>query len=399
MGLHKAVLAFILLFAEGCVPATVPHFYSDFALGQSSPHGSLVRYQLLAGAPPGSKAFRIIYQSNADDGVLIPVSAMVVIPTGTAPTGGRPVIAWAHPTTGLQAQCGPSLSSLRYVMIPGLSEMLRAGFIVAATDYPGLGAGGVHPFLDGASEGRAVLDSIRAAARLPGASTSSSFALWGHSQGGQAVLFAAKLAHDYTPELKLAGVAAAAPATDLAALFRDDLGSSGGNNLAALTLWSWQKVYGASYVSVVAPSAVSAIAVIASKCIDTFVPSRAKERADKVLTRAYFTVPDITTVAPWRSLIERNSPGILPSNIPVLLAQGTADVTVRQAVTYDYGARLCRSGSSVTLDTLPAGTHAWAAMDSARVAVSWMAELINGVAVPNDCLSVEKLAAGANPGK
>jgi hypothetical protein len=36
-----------------------------------------------------------------------------------------------------------------------------------ATDYPGLGTPGVHAYLMGESEGRAVLDSVRAARNLP----------------------------------------------------------------------------------------------------------------------------------------------------------------------------------------------------------------------------------------
>ena len=85
---------------------------------------------------------------------------MVIVPNGPAPPAGRPVIAWAHPTTGVQPHCAPSLSPLRFMMIPGVSEMVKRGFVVAATDYPGLGTGTDHPFLDGPSEGRAVLDTI-----------------------------------------------------------------------------------------------------------------------------------------------------------------------------------------------------------------------------------------------
>jgi hypothetical protein len=39
----------------------------------------------------------------------------------------------------------------------------------AATDYPGLRTPEVHPYLVGISEGRAALDSVRAAQRVPGA--------------------------------------------------------------------------------------------------------------------------------------------------------------------------------------------------------------------------------------
>lgn len=66
-----------------------------------------------------------------------------------------------------------------------------------------------------------------------------------------------------TQELVLVGIAAAAPATHLVALFRDDLGTSGANNLAALALSAWERAYEASYVTIVAPQAQGAVATIA----------------------------------------------------------------------------------------------------------------------------------------
>jgi acetyl esterase/lipase len=117
--------------------------------------------------------------------------------------------------------------------------MLARGYVVTATDYPGLGTPEVHPYLVGRSEARAVLDSVRAAKKIPEAGAGDRFAVWGHSQGGQAALFTGLEAARYAPELKIVGVAAAAPATDLAALMSEDLGTGGGNNITAMTLWSW----------------------------------------------------------------------------------------------------------------------------------------------------------------
>jgi hypothetical protein len=46
-----------------------------------------------------------------------------------------------------------------FASVQGLGDMLRRGYIVAATDCPGLGTAGPHPYLVGVSEGRSVLDS------------------------------------------------------------------------------------------------------------------------------------------------------------------------------------------------------------------------------------------------
>ncbi len=78
-------------------------------------------------------------------------------------------------------------------------------YVVVATDYPGLGTPGPHPYLIGESEGRAVLDSVRAARAIEKAHAGKRFVVWGHSQGGHAALFAGELARRYAPELSSSG--------------------------------------------------------------------------------------------------------------------------------------------------------------------------------------------------
>ena len=87
-----------------------------------------------------------------------------------------------------------------------------------------------------------MLDSVRAARDLPDAGASNRFAVWGHSQGGHAALYAGELAASYAPDLKLVGVAAAAPATYLVELFDADKTSSEGKELTAMTVLSWSRL-------------------------------------------------------------------------------------------------------------------------------------------------------------
>jgi len=376
----------VILGEPACAPTgQPPSFYSAPASHSVERAGQLIRYQELPHPPHASRAYRIVYFSTARDGTLIPVSGLAIVPISLPPTNGRAVVAWAHPTTGVQPRCAPSLSPLRFVMTPGSEEMIRRGYIVAATDYPGLGTAGIPSFLDGPTEARAVLDIVRASSELPQAAMGRRFALWGHSQGGQAVLFAAALAGTYAPDLKLVGVAAAAPATDLGTLFRDDIGSKGGNNLAALTLWAWNREYGADYSALVDPKAKAAIETIADKCIDTLVESPAKRRAGNVLTSDFLEVPDITAIEPWRSLIAHNSAPDLPAQIPVFLSQGGRDVVVRPDVTAAYAKRLCDGGSRVTIMRMLGVGHGWIAAKSAQSAASWIADRFDGSAQTDDC--------------
>src|ERR1700754_3176238 len=186
--------------------------------------GTLVRQEVIDGAPLGATAYRVLYRSTGMKEEPIFVSGVVIVPQGDPPPEGRPIVAWAHPTTGVTPLCAPSLAIFLFQQIQGLRSFVEHGYVVDATDYPGLGTPETHPYLVGDSEARAVLDSVRVASTMPGSGGGRRFTVWGHSQGGQAALFTGILAKTYAPELTLLGVAAAAPATDLVTLMNDDLG-------------------------------------------------------------------------------------------------------------------------------------------------------------------------------
>src|SRR6476619_6188434 len=200
----------------------------------------------LEGGGPGmggnGEAFRILYRSTDPSGRPIPVSGAIYIPNGPAPAGGRNIISWAHPTSGVVPPCAPSLMPDVGGMMWNLGNMIAEGYIVVATDYPGLGTDGIHPYLIGESEARSVLNSVRAAREMPNTGASNRFAVWGHSQGGHAALFTGEVAARYAPDLKLVGVAAAAPATYLIQLFDADAPTATGKDLTSMTLLSWSRL-------------------------------------------------------------------------------------------------------------------------------------------------------------
>src|SRR6185295_8897269 len=110
-------------------------FYAASAAELVGEPGSLIRSEALFGAPLGSKAYRVLYRSTGMQGQRIAVSGVVVVPNAAPPSGGHPVIAWAHPTTGVATKCAPSLKREVMYSIPGLDDMLKRGFAVTATDY------------------------------------------------------------------------------------------------------------------------------------------------------------------------------------------------------------------------------------------------------------------------
>jgi pimeloyl-ACP methyl ester carboxylesterase len=347
--------------------------------------GKLISAEAMAGAPEGARAYRILYWSTGLDGKPVEVSGVVIAPPGPPPPAGRPVVAWAHPTTGVVSRCAPSLARVFFASIQGLRGMLDRGYVVAATDYPGLGTPEVHPYLVGTSEAHAVLDSVRAARAIPEAAAGTQFAVWGHSQGGQAALFTGLEAAGYAPELKLVGVAAAAPATDLSALMTDDLGTGGGNNITAMTLWSWARVYGAPMDKVVSPPAEPVIDRLAKLCIERWFDMLSRRGPTVALEKNFLRVNNLADEEPWRRLLEENSPGPLPADMPVFLAQGSADGLVRPAITEAYRVRLCRNGNWVEFVLMPGVGHTFIARDVAGAAVAWMAARFAGEPAPTNC--------------
>ena len=347
--------------------------------------GTLIQADPLAGAPDGASAYRILYRSTGLHGEPITVSGMVVVPASEPPAEGRPIVAWAHPTSGVVPRCAPSLARKRFQFIAGLKDMLARGYAVAATDYPGLGTPEVHPYLVGESEGRAVLDSVRAARQVPGVGSGRRFAVWGHSQGGHAALFTGLLAESYAPDLELVGVAAAAPATELATLLKADIDTSGGRNLTAMTLWSWARIYNAPIDAVLDPSAIPIVDRLANQCLESIYDFVVRGRIEKPLAERFLRVHNFAEAQPWSSLLRENTPGPLPSRIPVFLAQGTNDKLVLPRVTEDYMRRLCRNGSAVAFDLVPGAGHGFLSFKTADAAVAWIAQRFAGQRAPSSC--------------
>jgi acetyl esterase/lipase len=351
--------------------------------------GTIIRIYPLEGGGAGvgssGNAFRVVYRSTGLNGEPIAVSGAFFVPAGAAPAGGRDVIAWAHPTSGVVPTCAPSLMPDTAGMIWGLNDMLARGYVVAATDYPGLGTPGVHPYLIGESEGRAVLDSVRAVRDLPDSGASGRFAVWGHSQGGHAALYTGEIAARYAPDLKLVGVAAAAPATNLIELFDADKSSPTGKELTAMTVWSWSKLFNIPVTSVVEPDAMNVYQTMARDCIESVAEFVALDKAERPLQRERYLKVDPTEVEPWKGIMIHNTPGQAPAGAPVFIAQGTADTTVRPEITKQFGEALCKQGTPVTFVELPGVTHTFAARDGATAALRWMTDRFRGVPAHSDC--------------
>ncbi len=361
-------------------------FYEISSEMLPGPPGSIIRTEAFSGAPWGAEAVRVLYRSTGLAGEPIAVSAVIVMPTKPPPREGWSIVAWAHPTTGVARKCAPSLL-LDAIMptISGLTEMVEHGYVVVATDYPGLGTVGEHPYLVGVSEGRAVLDSVRAARTLTHGG--NRFAVWGHSQGGHAALWTGELARTYAPELDLIGIAAAAPASELAQLFDDDLTTTAGQVLTALSLWSWSHVYDTSLTSVVQAHAIKPVGEIGGQCVSGFTDLLVDASAYGQIEKG-FLKGDPTEIAPWSGYLAESTPARHAVKWPpVFIAQGSADKIVDPPVTTNFAIKLCDQGVDVRYFSVPGATHEVIAGVSAKEAVNWIADRFAGRLAPTDCIA------------
>ena len=358
--------------------ATVP------VAAQSVTAPNLVEAVAFSGAPDGAQAYRVVYRSTDGGDAAVNVTGVVIVPAGRAPVGSRDIVAWAHGTSGIADACAPSINSWLFGSIAGLSDLLKRGYIVTATDYQGLGGPGPHPYLVGPSAAHSVLDAVRAARAIPDASASSRFAVWGESQGGHAALWTAQLAASYAPELQLVAAAAAAPPVDLAANLTGNTNAVVRALSTAYAAASWSSVYDVPLSTIARPVGQDLIRRLAKNCVtlDGF-----KLQTKIGLARLTYQLRGVNLNASprWAELMRVNSVVPRKLGVPLLIAQGSADVIVAPPVTRQFVEQLCRAGQPLRFVEIAGGDHVTIAKRTAATTIDWIGDRFAGKAASDDC--------------
>ncbi|GAB3686007.1 lipase family protein [Actinocorallia lasiicapitis] len=335
------------------------------------------------------KSTQVLYRTQNATGQTIAVSGTVLVPTKAwNGTGSRPLVSYAVGTRGLGDACAPS-----YTLTQGLdyeqftiNDLLNKGWAVAVSDMEGLGTPGVHTYIVGRSEGRAVLDIARAAQRLPGTGLDPAgpVGIVGHSQGGSSAGWAAELAATYAPELNLKGVSASGVPADPIAMgkFLDgglgaglmfmaslgfdaaypELGLDGYLNDAGRKIRDQQKD-----ICLASVNGIPAIASTAFKRISDFT------------TRSPLDAPD------WQARFNENKLGSVRPSVPVFQGHGMAD----QLVGYTQGDALhkswCALGADLTWKAYPLAEHLLGFLVSWPDATAFLTDRFAGKPVKRSC--------------
>jgi alpha-beta hydrolase superfamily lysophospholipase len=315
---------------------------------------------------PWATAKRIEYVSTDVRGETISVTGLVLTPKTNKKSR---TVAWGHGTTGLADQCAPS--NHQDVFWPearaAVAELLKRGWTVAATDYPGLGTPAAHPYLVGGSAGRALIDSVKAARNLDH-SLSAQYAIDGHSQGGQGALFAGELAPSYDGSLVLRGVAAIAPVSNVDLLAPSIPGTPNQGYLV-------MALYGLAAVdsnfgppTVLAPQAQHLTPVLQSDCLLKILDAYSSLTATELVVDGALPEPVVNKLAHF------DNPAQSAPSAPILIVQGTAD----EAVPYEITAgplldELNAYHRPVQFVPIEGATHDGAVFSSVTLVANWIA--------------------------
>lgn len=335
---------------------------------------------------------RFSYKMTSAKGKPINASAMLFVPKTTAPSGGWPLVVFGHGTTGVAAQCAPSVtmhatSSWEYA--PFVALLVGQGVAVVAPDYEGLGSPDLgvvagHPYLDLRSAGQSMALAAVAAKKILPTQLSGAWATLGHSQGGHAALAGAQfsgLANQQNSSLTYKGAVAVAPASNLLESLNTMWASVTGANTAQSIYAAYEtlgisNMYTAYLVKgsqstahPIAPATVLGTNMLGlynthvdSTCLDEFSTQIADNVTQYAATNGLpanypGVINSAVNTTKISSILAANEPG--QSKLPgkTLIVQGGADPTVLPAITQKLVTQMKAKGSDVSLSLHEGADH------------------------------------------
>ncbi|MDP9636284.1 hypothetical protein CH281_23985 [Rhodococcus sp. 06-221-2] len=334
-------------------------------------------------AATGATVYRFVYESTSGvDDSATAVSGVAAVPPGTPPAGGWPIVVYGHGTTGVQADCGPSL----YPDLLGLDSTVEAftelGYVTVLPDYQGLGSGdGTHPYLEPRTAGHNMIDAARAVHNaLP--ETSARWAAVGLSQGGQAAWAANELNSSYGQGLELIASVSLSPPTDLAPLARaarDGTLTTPQKGLLPYLLYGAQQVDPTldprDYSGTVAQTNTELLLA----CQGTNTAT--KERAVSEMAPTEFAPRSPEAEQKLFDLIGRYTLPQVRTTVPMFVAYGARDDIVLPQWTADAVRAACALGDRVVAQEQPEQGH----NVSDDSAMQFLAAEFAGASVPSTC--------------
>jgi alpha-beta hydrolase superfamily lysophospholipase len=385
--LSAAVLfASTTVFAQRQAPAPAKHWHTPRTLPRTkfydTPNplpagkpGELIRsepfdeYDL----PYQISAVRILYHSRSPRGEDVAVSGVVLVPGGTPPARGWPVIAWAHDFIGSAQQCAPSLQrNLNEGLL--LSMYVGVGYAVVASDYAGLGTSFPSAPLDMRSNALDVIYSIPAArAALPQLGTK--WVAAGYSQGGLAVVGVAEAESEVGDPNYLGAIAISGVAEPQEIFERIAQGPS--HRMLVFLAQGIKAVFPEFRIGeMLTDTAIPLYQRISQACEASLGPELA---ANEMLKPGWENNPYV------KEFFARNTPGRKPVHGPLLVISGEADPEVPSDLTATTVVRLCKQKNPVLFIEYPGLNMSAVVRESVSEQISWIRARFAGLPAPSNC--------------
>ena len=405
-------------------PPVAPFYESVMQMQPTGKLGQIIKKEPIKTSLKGAQAWKIAYISSDVSERKTIATALIIAPVGPAPKEGRPILAWAHGTTGSAQNCGPSQvidptralnqyflmdgNSWTDFGIPNGQQFINEGYVVVATDYQGLGGGGKHQYAVAGTNGRDVINSVRAASSMTEVGAGKKTVLYGWSQGGGATIAAASLP-DYLSQqgtaadnLQYLGFVALAPEDLAAVLPKVPLDEAGAtkvmkgfteanvSNVFLFThfmmgLWGTQAAYPDLKLTDLLTEEGAKVAdqLSSNKCVHVMADSFNYAYGDKYKS---LVNPQASNSLAWIKAFVDGSVKPVKPVAPVVIYWGTKDVTVPPVMHELYQKQMCAMGANVGRIQLPGEqTHFATPGVSAPMYLEWVKDRINGKPLENAC--------------
>ncbi len=310
-------------------------------------------------ANTGATLYRFVYESSSGvDNSPTAVSGVAAVPPGTPPEGGWPIVVFGHGTTGVQADCGPSLYPDLLGYHYAVKDYTELGAVTVLPDYQGLGTGGgTHPYLEPRTSGKNMIDAARAAhSAIP--ATSARWAAVGLSQGGQAAWAANELAATYGQGLDLVGSLSLSPPTDLTPLISAETNgtlTTPQKGLVPYLLYGAQQVDPAIDPKDHSGSVAQANSELLLSCQGG--DTEGKARAIQAMAPDEFAADSAESEQKLLDVIDRYTLPQVRTDVPMFVAYGGKDDVVLPQWTADGIQKACALGDVVVAQPQPDNGH------------------------------------------
>jgi pimeloyl-ACP methyl ester carboxylesterase len=405
-------------------PPVAPFYEAVIKMTPNGKLGQVIKKEQIKASVKGAQAWKIAYISSDLNGNKTIATGLVIAPLGPAPKEGRPIMSWAHGTTGTAQNCGPSQvldptaplneyyliggNSWTDYGIPSVEEFISQGYVAVATDYQGLGGGGKHQYALAATNAMDTINAARAAASMQETGAGKKWIAYGWSQGGGAVIAATGMPKYLTAQgtaadnLELVGGVALAP-QDVAVILPgatvDEASAqkalSGAINMfsdnvfnfthLAMSMWGVQAANpNLKLNDLFTDDGVKVFnEVFGNKCMhsaaDTLnfnygqnFKSLAKDKPGNSLA--------------WTKAMVQGSPNPVKPVAPVVIYWGTKDTTNPPIMGKLYQEQMCKLGGNVDRVQLPGEqSHFTTPGSSQPLYLQWIKDRLAGKAAINNC--------------